>query len=332
MPAAGYPLHRLRVAGIDRTQPAAGGAARCCWRRGATGRARAAPARDRGRRGARRRRLRGRAGRAGGADAAAAAGADRGGQPPRRVATGCWRRSPRACAWRFRSRGGTGAKWLVTGRPGSARHRERRPDGRPGAARRSARRALPARVRRLARGAPPERRGAGGVRRRGALHGAARRGAARLRRPARAPRRARLAGALPPVPLHRAVRGRARRRGPRGRPAPAARCSSSRPPACPSILVPYPHATGDHQDANARFMERRGRGGGDPRRRARRRRGWPARWAACSAAPQRMAEMSNAARAVARPDAGGARGPRAAAARGATTGIEGRRRSATVLL
>ena len=37
--------------------------------------------------------------------------------------------------------------------------------------------------------------------------------------------------------------------------APAARCSSSPRPGCPSILVPYPHATADHQTGNARWME-----------------------------------------------------------------------------
>ena len=37
VPAAGYPLHALRVAGIDRQQPAAGRARRCCSRRGRPG-------------------------------------------------------------------------------------------------------------------------------------------------------------------------------------------------------------------------------------------------------------------------------------------------------
>jgi UDP-N-acetylglucosamine--N-acetylmuramyl-(pentapeptide) pyrophosphoryl-undecaprenol N-acetylglucosamine transferase len=70
----------------------------------------------------------------------------------------------------------------------------------------------------------------------------------------------------------------------------------------PSILVPYPHATGNHQDANARFMERAGAAlvipdaELDGPRLAREVGG-------LLAAPQRMAEMSNAARAVARPDA-----------------------------
>ena len=70
----------------------------------------------------------------------------------------------------------------------------------------------------------------------------------------------------------------------------------------PSILVPYPHATGNHQDANARFME--GAGAAtvipdaalDAPRLAR-------EVAALLGAPQRMAAMSKAARRVARPDA-----------------------------
>jgi UDP-N-acetylglucosamine--N-acetylmuramyl-(pentapeptide) pyrophosphoryl-undecaprenol N-acetylglucosamine transferase len=70
----------------------------------------------------------------------------------------------------------------------------------------------------------------------------------------------------------------------------------------PSILVPYPHATGNHQQANARFMEEAGAAvvipdaALDGPRLAREVGG-------LLAAPQRMAEMANAARAVARPDA-----------------------------
>jgi UDP-N-acetylglucosamine--N-acetylmuramyl-(pentapeptide) pyrophosphoryl-undecaprenol N-acetylglucosamine transferase len=70
----------------------------------------------------------------------------------------------------------------------------------------------------------------------------------------------------------------------------------------PSILVPYPHATGNHQAANARFMERAGAAivipddELDGPRLAREVGG-------LLAAPQRMAEMANAAHAVARPDA-----------------------------
>jgi UDP-N-acetylglucosamine--N-acetylmuramyl-(pentapeptide) pyrophosphoryl-undecaprenol N-acetylglucosamine transferase len=70
----------------------------------------------------------------------------------------------------------------------------------------------------------------------------------------------------------------------------------------PSILVPYPHATGHHQDANARFMEDAGAAlvipdaALDGPRLAR-------EVGSLLAAPQRMAEMANAASAVARPDA-----------------------------
>ena len=70
----------------------------------------------------------------------------------------------------------------------------------------------------------------------------------------------------------------------------------------PAILVPYPHATGDHQTANARFMEQAGAAVVIPDdeldgpRLAR-------EVAALLGAPQRMAAMANAARAVARPDA-----------------------------
>ena len=70
----------------------------------------------------------------------------------------------------------------------------------------------------------------------------------------------------------------------------------------PSILVPYPHATGDHQEANARFMEEAGAAvvipdaALDGPRLAR-------EVAALLGAPQRTAAMSNSARAVARPDA-----------------------------
>ena len=70
----------------------------------------------------------------------------------------------------------------------------------------------------------------------------------------------------------------------------------------PAILVPYPHATADHQETNARFMERAGAAlvipdaELDGPRLAREVGG-------LLAAPQRMAEMANAARVVAKPDA-----------------------------
>jgi UDP-N-acetylglucosamine--N-acetylmuramyl-(pentapeptide) pyrophosphoryl-undecaprenol N-acetylglucosamine transferase len=70
----------------------------------------------------------------------------------------------------------------------------------------------------------------------------------------------------------------------------------------PSVLVPYPHATGNHQDANALFMERAGAAVVIPDaeldgpRLAREVGG-------LLGAPQRMAAMANAAREVAKPDA-----------------------------
>ena len=70
----------------------------------------------------------------------------------------------------------------------------------------------------------------------------------------------------------------------------------------PSILVPYPHATGDHQEANARFMADAGAAVViadaelDAPRLSR-------EVGELLAAPQRMAEMANAAGAAARPDA-----------------------------
>ncbi len=70
----------------------------------------------------------------------------------------------------------------------------------------------------------------------------------------------------------------------------------------PAILVPYPHATGDHQMANARHMEAAGAAVVVPDdeldgpRLAR-------ETATLLGAPQRLAEMANAARAAARPDA-----------------------------
>jgi UDP-N-acetylglucosamine--N-acetylmuramyl-(pentapeptide) pyrophosphoryl-undecaprenol N-acetylglucosamine transferase len=70
----------------------------------------------------------------------------------------------------------------------------------------------------------------------------------------------------------------------------------------PAILVPYPHATADHQTLNARYMERAGAAivvadaELDGPRLAR-------EVGALLGAPQRMSEMSNAASAAARPDA-----------------------------
>ena len=61
-----------------------------------------------------------------------------------------------------------------------------------------------------------------------------------------------------------AARATSRRSPTRTRPptwprrARAARSSSCWRPGCPSVLVPYPHATADHQTKNARWMERGG--------------------------------------------------------------------------
>jgi UDP-N-acetylglucosamine--N-acetylmuramyl-(pentapeptide) pyrophosphoryl-undecaprenol N-acetylglucosamine transferase len=72
--------------------------------------------------------------------------------------------------------------------------------------------------------------------------------------------------------------------------------------ALPAILMPYPHATANHQTANARYMERAGAAVVvpdselDAPRLAR-------EVGELLAAPQRLAEMSAAAREVARPEA-----------------------------
>jgi UDP-N-acetylglucosamine--N-acetylmuramyl-(pentapeptide) pyrophosphoryl-undecaprenol N-acetylglucosamine transferase len=70
----------------------------------------------------------------------------------------------------------------------------------------------------------------------------------------------------------------------------------------PAILVPYPHATADHQSTNARFMERAGAAVVIPDRELDGPR-LAHEVAALLGAPQRMAAMAKAAAAVARPDA-----------------------------
>jgi UDP-N-acetylglucosamine--N-acetylmuramyl-(pentapeptide) pyrophosphoryl-undecaprenol N-acetylglucosamine transferase len=70
----------------------------------------------------------------------------------------------------------------------------------------------------------------------------------------------------------------------------------------PSVLVPYPHATADHQTSNARYMEQAGAAVVVPDseldgpRLAR-------EVGTLLGAPQRLAEMAAAAREAARPDA-----------------------------
>jgi UDP-N-acetylglucosamine--N-acetylmuramyl-(pentapeptide) pyrophosphoryl-undecaprenol N-acetylglucosamine transferase len=70
----------------------------------------------------------------------------------------------------------------------------------------------------------------------------------------------------------------------------------------PSILVPYPHATGNHQDANARFMEQAGAAVVIPDAELDGPRLARAVGGLLAAAP-RMAAMASAARDVAKPDA-----------------------------
>jgi UDP-N-acetylglucosamine--N-acetylmuramyl-(pentapeptide) pyrophosphoryl-undecaprenol N-acetylglucosamine transferase len=70
----------------------------------------------------------------------------------------------------------------------------------------------------------------------------------------------------------------------------------------PAILVPYPHATADHQTANARYMERAGAAVVIPDRELDGPR-LAREVAAVLGAPQRMAAMGKAAAVVARPDA-----------------------------
>jgi UDP-N-acetylglucosamine--N-acetylmuramyl-(pentapeptide) pyrophosphoryl-undecaprenol N-acetylglucosamine transferase len=70
----------------------------------------------------------------------------------------------------------------------------------------------------------------------------------------------------------------------------------------PSVLVPYPHATADHQTTNARYVEQAGAAVAVPDveldgpRLAR-------EVGTLLGAPQRLAAMAKAARAAARPDA-----------------------------
>ena len=135
------------------------------------------------------------------------------------------------------------------------------------------------------------------------VRGAARLRAARLRRPAQAARRARLAAALPALPLT-SSRSRTPWPPPTWRwPAPAARCSSSPPPACRRSSCPTRTPPADHQTANARYMEEAGAAVVVPDERARRpaagARGRPP----CSERRSGLAAMAKAARAVARPDA-----------------------------
>ena len=87
-------------------------------------------------------------------------------------------------------------------------------------------------------------------------------------------------------------------------PAPAARCSSSPSTGCRPILIPYPHASADHQTANARWMAEAGAAtiladaeltpAAAPRR-GRRLLGDPGRLAGMAAASRRLARPDAAA-------------------------------------
>ena len=72
----------------------------------------------------------------------------------------------------------------------------------------------------------------------------------------------------------------------------------------PAILVPYPHASADHQTANARWMAARGRGDRDPRRRADAAR-LAVRWRSCWPTETAWRRMARASLGLARPDAAG---------------------------
>ena len=157
--------------------------------------------------------------------------------------------------------GREGARYRVTGRP--IPPPRQRPRGRARALRDRRRGDVRARVRRLARGALDQPRGGRGVRGR-AVSRAARVRPARLSRSSRratcrrattcaststwrtSPRRSR-----PPTSWSRAPGGSVFEIAAHGLPA---------------ILVPYPHAAGDHQSGERALDGRRGRGGRDPRR------------------------------------------------------------------
>ena len=300
VPSAGYPFHPLRVAGLDRRNPLKAARA-LLWAGRATGRAR--------------RILRAMdadivlggggyvagAGRAGRAQPGPAARPDRGRQPP-------GRRQPAARAVREARLPGVRPAEAHGGQvdghgPADPRGHRRSRRGRGARPLRDRRRPrVPARVRRVAGRAAPERGRDRGIRRSGAVLGAARVRAARLPRARAAP-----GGAGPTRRTTSCTRSSRRSRTPTRRRtwrwrAPADRCSSSLAAGLPAVLVPYPHATADHQTKNARWTER---GGAavvvpddelDGPRLAR-------EVAALLGAPDRLRAMQRAARELARPDA-----------------------------
>ena len=231
MPAAGYELRTIRVAGLDRRNPLRAARA-ALLAAAAVVTLRAAAARAESRRGDGRRRLRGGAGRARRGAAADPARADGGRLATWGSPTACSRRSRGASASPSRSPAATGARYRVTGRPGAAaRDRPSPPRARASGSAADdtvvlvfggslgARSINEAAVEAFARRAVPR---------------PARRRRARLRRA----RRAR--PALRPARVH--PRASATRCSPptSSSPAPAARCSRSPPHGRPAILIPYP--------------------------------------------------------------------------------------------
>ena len=128
--------------------------------------------------------------------------------------------------------GRDGSRYLLTGRPLPAATGGTDRAARPRALRARPGRGVPARLRRIARRAPPQPRGSRCLRVRGAVLGAARLRPSRLRRAAGAARGARLAAALPAA-ARTSSRSPTRSRPPTWWPrARAARCSSWRPSGC----------------------------------------------------------------------------------------------------
>ena len=273
---------RSRVRGLSRTNPVAAARAAAL-----AARATAAAARilrdERRRRRPGRRRVRRRAGRAGGGRAADPARADRGRQPPRR-------RQPAARAVRAAGLPRVPARRAATGdevprhrAAGAAAGDRPRRGARAVRARRRTSAACSSSAARSARGRSTRRRSRRSPTRRTACctppGGAT---TTRSRRACPAPRYD-----LRPYidefgEALLAVRPRASR-------ARAARSSRSPRTGAPAILVPYPHATADHQTGNARWMERRGRGGRRARRRADARAAARARSTRCCGDPERLA-------------------------------------------
>ena len=301
VPAAGFPFHELKVEGIDRRNPlrAARAVARALR---ATGRAR-------------------RMLRATGADAVLGGGGYVAGPVGLAARTlrlplmlteadshlGVTNRLLAPLAQRaflaFPIPGRDGSKYEVDRAAGPGRHRVGRPRGGAHALRHRRGRGVRAGVRRIA-GRPAAQRGrAGGVRRRGPLRRAprGRDGATTTSSP---PRLAAL-GSPPHYLLHDYIEPFADALA--AADLVVARAGGSvlevAAAGLPSILVPYPHATADHQTANARYMEQAGAavvvpdGELDGPRLARE------VGALLARARSECAAMAKAARAVARPDA-----------------------------